>query len=41
VRYLEMTPEQAMRMIVSAGAIVPVAPLSATAAALPPPRAIP
>jgi uncharacterized membrane protein len=36
VRYLEMTPEQAMRMIVSAGTIVPVAPRSATDAALPP-----
>jgi uncharacterized membrane protein len=36
IRYLEMTPEQAMRMIVSAGTIVPVAPRSATDAALPP-----
>ena len=35
VRYLQMTPEQAMRMIVSAGSIVPVAPRSATDAALP------
>ncbi len=26
VRYLEMTPEQAMKMVVSAGAIVPAAP---------------
>jgi uncharacterized membrane protein len=28
VRYLEMTPEQAMKMVVSAGAIVPPRPLS-------------
>src|SRR6266542_1392203 len=36
IRYLEMSPEQAMRMIVSAGAIVPVAPRSPTDAVLPP-----